>query len=74
MVVKRPRCVGAMFKYQDWLKMSGTMLVYLHIPNFRFSYKFDIRRNYGLLMENIKEVYLLGFPEHFRILTNSQSC
>ena len=29
--------------YQDWLKMSGNMLVYLHIPNLRFD-----NMNYGL--------------------------
>ena len=35
------------------------MLVYLIIQNLRLDYIFDIRRNYGFNIKNIRKIYLL---------------
>ena len=41
--------------------MLGNMLVNLIIQNPRFYYIFDTRRNYGINIQNIRNIHLLGF-------------
>ena len=60
-VVKGPLVLCGSNKCQNCLKMSGNMLVNLMIQNSRFYYIFDIRRNYGFNIQNIRKICLLGF-------------
>ena len=53
---------------QDWLKMSGNMLVYLIIQNLRFDYIFDTMRNYGFNYQHIRKIH----SSIFKILLNGR--
>ena len=44
------------------LKISGNMIVYLHIPNLIFVNVFGIRGNYSFNIQNIRNIHMLGFP------------
>ena len=40
---------------------SGNILVKSHIPETIFDNVFDIRKDYTLIIQNMKKIYLLGF-------------
>ena len=42
--------------------LSGNILVKLHIPKSKFDNVFDIREDYSHNIQNIRKIYLLGFP------------
>ena len=49
--------------------MSGNILVNSNIPKSKFDV-FDIRDDYNLNIQNMRKIYLLGFPIH-RLWTKS---
>ena len=42
--------------------LSGNILVKSHIPKSKFDNVFDIREDYSLNIQNMRKIYLLGFP------------
>ena len=42
--------------------LSGNILVKLYIPKSKFDNVFDIRKEYCLCIQNMRDINLLGFP------------
>ena len=50
-------------KGRGMLGLSGNILVKSNFPKSKFDKVFDVREDYSLNIQNIRKIYLLGFPK-----------
>ena len=43
------------------MRLSGNILVKSHIRKTKFNNVFDIRKDYSLIVQNMRKIFLLGF-------------